>query len=62
MAQDEKRPLTPLGIGLWHMRPNRPFYELLRRFPPGTAARSIALGLNPDYSRSLKNKKPQSAY
>jgi hypothetical protein len=43
MAQEKNRP-TQLRLGQRPMRPNRPFYELLRAFPSGSVARSIALG------------------
>jgi hypothetical protein len=49
MAQDKKG-RTQLRLARRPMRPKRRFYAPLRGFPPGSAARSIALGLNCELS------------
>jgi hypothetical protein len=49
MEQEKTRP-TQLRLATLPKRLNRPFYEVFRRFPPGSAARSIALGLTEELS------------
>ena len=46
---EDKKRQTQLRLAASRLRPNRPFYEAFRCFPPGSAARSIALGLTGEF-------------
>jgi hypothetical protein len=47
---EDKKGQTQLRLAQLQIRPNRPFYEVFRRFPPGSAARSVALGITEELS------------